>query len=148
MDLPIHKSIIHMVNQGMLKNRVTKISLLLVLLLCACGRGPNSKGGNSVILALDSLNKISLDWKNDSLGCMGNRNSRTISVLIKQLNLVGKDSITLINYLGKPDLKFRHDNVITFRYHMECGFINGSGNILSCRFENNTLVHVAAEFID
>jgi len=50
----------------------------------------------------DSLLIFSENWIYDSLGCHRMRDAEKIAALIEQMNLIGKDTSTLIKYLGKP----------------------------------------------
>lgn len=69
----------------------------------------------------DSLILISNDWKADSLGCYGKRDAEKIKQLIDQSNLIGKDTATLIVYLGHPNHKDYQDDKVIYYYYLECG---------------------------
>jgi len=69
----------------------------------------------------DSLLIFSENWMSDSLGCHRMRDAEKIAALIEQMNLIGKDTSSLIKYLGKPNFKERIKDKIIYYYYLECG---------------------------
>ena len=94
----------------------------VILLLSALGCNPKDRSSQRTAeLSQDSLLLISEEWKMDSLGCEQKRNARKIEQLIDQFRLIGKDTITIIQYLGKPNHKEYHKNNTIYYYYLECG---------------------------
>lgn len=113
--------------------------LLFILILCLSACGQSKKEAASVI-SKDSLEIISKQWKADSLGCSRLRDPQKIRQLITQLELVGKDSSSVINYLGSPNGKnFIGSDTTVFYYFMACGMKEGAGYNFYCNFKGDKM---------
>jgi hypothetical protein len=99
--------------------RSTKlIALALSTVLLGCGKRTDLNSKN--ILSADSLLIIAKLWKEDSTGCNLQRDPRVIERLIKQVKLVGKDTVEVNKYLGYPNRIFFNKDKKTYVYFMEC----------------------------
>lgn len=132
------------------KSNVVPLVWCVAALLCACFLSCNRKEKEMInLMSEDSLNLVSREWRNDSLGCARHGDPQKISRLITQLGLIGNDSSELVKYLGTPDGRRRNQNEVTsFYYDLGCGLHNNSGYRFICSFENGKLYHFEAVFLD
>lgn len=88
----------------------------------------------------DSLLIFSKNWISDSSGCHKMRDAEKIKALIEQMNLIGKDTSSLIKYLGKPNFKERIKDKIIYYYYLECGEGKTSYDNFYCHFRGDSLL--------
>ena len=114
-------------------NMYRLFSLLTAILLLNCSdnqrANTESKG-----FSKDSLLIFSKNWISDSLGCHRMRDAEKIEALIEQLNLIGRDTSTLIKYLGKPNFKEQIEDKMIYYYYLECGEGKTSYDNFYCHF--------------
>lgn len=116
---------------------MNKYTFALVLVLIGCNAN-NKK--DTIVLTNDSLQLISTQWKTDSLGCDRLRDPKKIRQLIDQLELVGKDSSVIIDYLGVPNGRNHIGTDTTvFIYYMACGMNHGTGFNFYCSFAEDKM---------
>jgi hypothetical protein len=113
---------------------------ILLSFLATCTRKNNDNISTSITISPDSLQQISIQWKSDSLGCSRQRDPKKIRKLISQLELTGKDSLAVIQYLGHPDGRnFLNDTTVVFYYFMACGVKQSASYNFYCNFERGKL---------
>lgn len=122
---------------------------LLILTLCLSSCGQNRKEEVTEKISEDSLQMISKQWKEDSLGCSRLRDPQKIRQLITQLELEGKDSSLVINYLGSPNGKnFIGNDTTVFYYYMACGVNQSSSYNFYCSFKGNKMVSIQTAILN
>jgi hypothetical protein len=120
-----------------IKSMFKKIPILLILFVAACGQDRKDK---VIPVSSDSLQAISKQWKEDSLGCSRLRDVKKITQLINQLSLREKDSLSLVEYLGFPnERRTLKDGTVVFCYYMGCSVGKISSYNFYCYFENGKL---------
>lgn len=134
-----------------------KNSLLAIAIIFLCFYTSSCKTSNEINeqpSSTEFLNQVTdsefdslaLMWRNDSLGCLKLRNPRMAQMLIEHNELMGKDSIMIVRYLGLPNLVHIQENSRkAFIYALEC-FDNGSTSYHNfyCHFVNDTLWQYSA----
>lgn len=113
---------------------------ILLISLFGCAKKTNEESSSFINLSQDSLQQISNQWKEDSLGCARQRDPKKIRQLIRQLDLIGKDSVAVMQYLGPPDgINLLNDSTVVFYYHMACGVKQRSSYNFYCNLEHGKL---------
>lgn len=120
---------------------------IVVLTITACNGRVKKEIAEKI--PLDSIQEISARWKEDSLGCERLRDPQKIRRLISQLELEGKDSLVLLEYLGKPNGRnFLKDSSVVFYYYMDCSVQHRSSYNFYCIFENSKLSSTQTAVLD
>lgn len=130
------------------RNKMRNVRYLSILVLClgACGE---SKKEVTRLIPQDSIEIVSNQWKEDSLGCARQRDPEKIKQLIAQLDLVGKDSSLVFKYLGSPEGKrYTGGDTTVFYYYMACGIKNGSGYNFYCSFKGDKMFSVYSAILE
>ncbi len=109
-------------------------------MLLSC-KSPTSNRKEVPALAENQIMAIFQDWKQDSLGCLGKRRKiDRVKVALNQLEIAGKDSLTVVSYLGQPNFHYNYGDTLTIAYFVECG---EKGKVsyanFYCHFVNDTL---------
>lgn len=91
--------------------------LATVFSIVGCGHRAGTQP--EIILSKEEIEVLLTDWKTDSMGCLRTRDPEKIKIYAKQL--IGLDSIELIEKLGRPNHVFRHGERHKFSYFLECG---------------------------
>jgi len=131
---------------GQPKNNISKYLLMLIIPgLSFCSKGTTKENN---FLSQDSLTQISAEWILDSTGCDRRRNPKKIRQLIIQLELVGKDSSTLIKYLGKPNGRNNLTNGVVFYYYLACSAKQRSNYNFYCYIEKGKLLSTQTAILD
>jgi hypothetical protein len=128
-------------------NKMQNVWCLFVFAFClGCGR---SKKEIVTLIPQDSIEMISIEWKEDSLGCSRRRTPEKIKQLIAQVALIGKDSSLVFKYLGNPNhRKYIGNNTTVWCYYMACGIKNGSGYNFYCRFKGGKMFSVQSFILE
>ncbi len=122
--------------------RLTVISLAF-LLLSTC-KTANKKEDNVAKITLDSLTSLEIkeltnNWKIDSVGCLRLRDPKKMMALTKQLKVVGKDSLAVVELLGQPNGKYGQGGDRHFVYFLECGEGKTSYYNFYCHIRGDTV---------
>lgn len=120
--------------------KLLTIALIIFLPGCSSKNDDSSKENKSIKLTSQELDEVSENWKKDSLGCLRLRDYEKIKLLIDQRKLVGKDTLSVKQYLGRPNGKIDRDGKYTLVYFLECGE-KGKVSYFNfyCHFEDNVL---------
>jgi hypothetical protein len=132
-----------MIKMELERIRIVIVKCLFVVLLVQFGCRQKSHGLDTVKpkdMPKDSVKLISKLWKADSLGCLQLRDPRKIKRLIKQVDLIGKDSLAVQEYLGRPNLVSFLEGKKIYAYRLECiGEKKISYSNFYCIFEGQLL---------
>jgi hypothetical protein len=85
------------------------------------------------------IEEIVGNWKKDSTGCLRLRDYGKMKRVIEQLSLIGKDSLTVVSYLGEPNAKYGESSKRHYLYFIECGKGKVSYSNAYCHFLQDTL---------
>ena len=91
--------------------------LAILFLIVGCGQRTENKP--EIILSKEEIEFLLTDWKTDSMGCLRTRDPEKMKIYAKQL--IGLDSIELIEKLGPPNHVFGYGERRQFSYFLECG---------------------------
>ncbi|MDW3191989.1 MAG: hypothetical protein R8G66_06480 [Cytophagales bacterium] len=116
-----------------------KILLIAILFLIGCT--PSKEKTQS--LSVEKMDSVLINWKLDTLGCLGLRyaDQESLKQVVKQLELRGESSSVLISYLGEPNyIDYQEDSWKALIYFMECP-PDGSTSMsnMYCHFNSDTL---------
>jgi hypothetical protein len=149
MDQPIQRYMIKVALQNQKNNKIKRYFLLIFMIwLAACSTKPKEDLIQVNEITQDSLQKISKQWKEDSLGCSRLRDPKKIRHLISQLKLIGKDSSLVIDYLGNPNGKNITGDTSVFYYYMSCGINQNSSYNFYCNFKGKELFSVQSAILN
>ena len=116
-------------------------SSILILAILALGCKNNDKvKADMQSISPDSLITLSRNWINDSLGCLHLRDAEKMKILIEKMKLLGKDTSSVIQYLGTPNFIERIDDKKIYYYYLECGGSSKTSyDNFYCYFRNDSL---------
>ena len=83
------------------------------------------------------------DWIRDSCGCLDLRDIQMLERIIDRHQLVGKDTTTIIEFLGNPNEVIKNDGEINFKYFLGSKCIGNDPNYstdkswIYLKFNNN-----------
>ena len=108
-----------MIKMDAQNNNVIRCLFLIPLILqFACKERNHSQTEGK--MPQDSVSIISNFWKQDSSGCLRLRDPRKIVRVIKQEGLIGMDTTSIKEYLGKPNhISFLREEKY-YIYWLEC----------------------------
>jgi hypothetical protein len=123
-------------------------------ILCGCDAKTNKKKMPDI--SQDSALQIISQWKSDTSGCLRLRHPDKIKLVIDKFGLIGRDSVEIIKYLGRPNTKMpMGDTATVFYYFMDCPrpYKDRAGNIISsvnfhCEFDRTLLTNTRAPILD
>jgi hypothetical protein len=96
----------------------------ILLLLSSCDINSNEKRLNNKVevVNIDSLDILSEQWKNDSLGCDKIRSIEFFEKLFKEYSLEQKNEEGFLKILGMPNTeeKYADKKIIVYYFHSIC----------------------------
>lgn len=103
-------------------NKILHVNIGLSVIFCftLLGCKPKKSITEEYSLSPDSIRIISERWQNDSTGCGMQRNPNLAERLIRQVELVGKDTAKVIEYFGPPNHITFNKKKHTYVYFLEC----------------------------
>lgn len=106
----------------MILNRILHVYIDLNVIFCFTLLSCQSKKVllEEYTLSPDSIRIISERWQNDSTGCGMQRIPNLAERLVKQLELVGKDTTEVLKYFGSPNYITFNGKKHTYIYFLEC----------------------------
>ena len=91
-------------------------------------------------LTQNDLDSISLMWRYDTSGCLGQRNAIQVKQIVEGYDLRGKVTSNVINILGVPDDTIIFEDLNRgFVYYMDCENKGEQSRNFSCFFKEDTL---------
>ena len=121
---------------------------MIIFVSCTGKQNDSSKNSNekdsTVVENKDQQNdKDVVDWKRDSCGCLDLRDIQMLERIIDHHQLVGKDTTTIIEFLGNPNEVIKNDGEINFKYFLGSKCIGNNPNYstdkswIYLKFNNN-----------
>lgn len=100
---------------------MVNVKIILIVLITVFGCSKIKPGrSRQKLLSEDSLERISYAWQQDSSRCLRNRDPVKMKFVIEQVGLIGKDTKSIIRYLGRPNYVLIHKGIKTYAYFLEC----------------------------
>jgi hypothetical protein len=100
--------------------KIATIALVLLIFL-NCRNGTKTP----VISKENNQDTLLMQWKNDSLGCIGLRTAEKARLLFKQYNLQKKNREAIIEVLGKPNKISDNGSQLSLVYYFDTKCNNG-----------------------